>query len=37
MDNKYEVPIEHKVALTIPEAAAYSNIGQTRDEIRFQY
>ena len=37
MDNKYEVPIEHKVALTIPEAAAYSNVGQTRDEIRFQY
>ena len=22
------VPIEHKLALTIPEAAAYSNIGQ---------
>ena len=30
MDNKCEVPIEHKVALTIPEAAVYSNIGQNK-------
>lgn len=27
-DNRLSVPIEHKLALTIPEAAAYSNIGQ---------
>ena len=28
--NKYDVPIWEKVALTIPEAAEYSNIGQNK-------
>lgn len=27
-NDEMRVPIEHKLALTIPEAAAYSNIGQ---------
>ena len=27
-DNKPFVSVEHKIALTIPEAAEYSNIGQ---------
>ena len=30
MDDKYNVPIKDKVLLTIPEAAAYTNIGQNR-------
>ena len=30
--NLYSVPIEHKLALTIPEAAAYSSIGQNKIE-----
>ena len=29
-DNKIYVPIEHKLALTVPEAAEYSNIGQNK-------
>lgn len=29
-DNKIHVPIEHKLALTVPEAAEYSNIGQNK-------
>ena len=34
VDNRMTVPIEHKLALTIPEAAAYSNIGQnTLDKL----
>ena len=24
------IPVEHKISLTIPEAAAYSNIGQNK-------
>ena len=27
---KLYVPIEHKIALTVPEAAEYSNIGQNK-------
>lgn len=29
-ENKMLVPIEHKLSLTIEEAAAYSNIGQNK-------
>ena len=29
-ENKLTVPIEHKLALTITEAAEYSNIGQNK-------
>ena len=29
-NNVQKVPIEHKLTLTVPEAAAYSNIGQNR-------
>ena len=29
-DNETRVPIEHKLALTVSEAAEYSNIGQNR-------
>lgn len=30
--SEQRVPIEHKLTLTIPEAAAYSNIGQNKIE-----
>ena len=30
MEQHAYVPIEHKLALTIPEASAYSNIGQNK-------
>lgn len=26
----FYIPVEHKISLTIPEAAAYSNIGQNK-------
>ena len=29
-ENNITVPIEHKLALSIPEAAAYSGIGQNK-------
>lgn len=31
-DNEIRVPVEHKLTLTISEAAAYSNIGQNTIE-----
>ena len=31
-DNKKYIPVEHKINLTIAEAAEYSNIGQNRIE-----
>lgn len=30
MSKRYHVPIDRKIALTIPEASEYSNIGQNR-------
>ena len=30
--NKKQIPVEHKINLTIAEAAEYSNIGQNRIE-----
>jgi len=30
MEERISVPIEHKIALTVPEAAALSNIGQNK-------
>ena len=29
-NNVIQVPVEHKLALTVPEAAEYSNIGQNK-------
>lgn len=29
-NSKIYIPVEHKLALTIPEAAEYSNIGQNK-------
>lgn len=29
-ESRMQVPIEHKLALTVPEAAEYSNIGQNK-------
>lgn len=29
-ESRIQVPIEHKIALTVPEAAEYSNIGQNK-------
>ena len=31
-ENKKQIPVEHKINLTIAEAAEYSNIGQNRIE-----
>lgn len=30
MEERISVPIEHKIALTVPEVAALSNIGQNK-------
>lgn len=31
-DKKTQIPVEHKINLTVAEAAEYSNIGQNRIE-----